>query len=162
MLGRMAAALAVIAVAVFTVSPAHAQADDADFPGMVRSYGDMVGGEQAGRGEFDKIVQLGRNAQGGLVIEHVTITVLNAPWPTVPWPPGTVAVMRTRAATANGNSGPEPADLDHAVRTGIPVLVVGDWRSPPVIWQIEREGSRTRVREIDAKGVPGPWQSTAQ
>lgn len=155
-LSRLFFALAAATIAV----PAAAQsADDAGLLRTVRAIGDATSGQRIGSGRAaDKIVYLGRNG-GRIVVTSIAALVPGGEW--VDPPGGAIAVLRTRASTPGNNGAPDPADLAYVQRTGLRVFIVGEWATPPVIWEIARQDGQARVREIDARGVAGPWRAPA-
>jgi hypothetical protein len=142
----MAFALAALAV------PAAAQgADDAALLRSVRAIGDATAGQRIGAGQAaDKVVFLARNG-GRIVVTSVAALVPGADW--VDPPAGAIAVLRTRAAAS------DPADLAYAQRTGLSVFIVSEAATPPAIVEISRQGRSVRLRDIDARGLAGPWRS---
>jgi len=147
---RMILALAAAAMA----APAPVQsADETALLRTVRALGDATSGQRIGNGQAaDKIVYLGRSG-GRIVVTSVAALLPGGDW--VDPPAGAIAVLRTRASAA------EPADVAYALRIGMPVFIVGEWASPPVILEIGSQGSAARLREIDARGVAGPWRTPA-
>jgi hypothetical protein len=138
-------------------APASARAE-ADLLKAIRAFAEITSGELVGDGKAaDKLVFFARTGQGQLRTIGIQALAPGGDW--VEPMKGAIAIMRTRASTSNGNSAPEPADLDYVRRSGIPVFIVGEWSAPPPIWQIVREGRRVRWREIDGQGRPGPWRA---
>jgi hypothetical protein len=155
--------LAVLAMSALAMPlEAVAQPDDGvEIARSMRQFGDLTSGQRIGGGEVaDKVLAFGRNTGGELVVTQIEILAVGGEWNELP--AGAVAAMRTRVSTSEGNSRPEQADLDLAVRAGIPIFIVGEWSSPPVIWEIRREGTGAAVREIDSEGVAGPWRTPAR
>jgi hypothetical protein len=146
---RSLLALAVLVTAV----PALAQADDPALLRGARSLGNDVSGLAIGHGAIgDKALFLGR--RGGEVL--ITGLVALVPGGELVEPTGNpIAVVRTRSSAPGGNGAPDPADFAYAARTGVPLFIVGEWRSPPLIWEVVG----ARYREIDGAGAPGPWRS---
>jgi hypothetical protein len=150
MLKRMVIATALLLLTV----PAPAQKGD-ELLRAVRDFGNGLVNEivRGGTGE-DRLLMLG--LQGGRVVMTGLAVAPATQWPRPPQ--GTRAILRTRAATANGNRGPDPADLAFVRRTGIRVFIAGAWTEPPPIWEVARINGEVRVREIDRDAEPGPWQ----
>ncbi len=137
--------------------PALSQPGGDDLARSMRTFGNITSGQRIGGGAAaDKVMWFGRRADGELVVTRIEALPLGGPWGELP--PGVVAVMRTRASTP-GNAAPEAADVDLARSGNIPVFIVGEWRSPPVIWEVRAEGAAVRVREIDDQGAPQPWRA---
>jgi hypothetical protein len=154
---RFALAAAVLASSV----PALAQPrDDATLLRTVRTVADATSGQRIGNGIVaDKVVYFGRNARGEIVVTSVAALAPGAP--AAEAPAGAIALLRTRAATPGGNQAPDPADLALARTTGIAIFVVGEWRSPPIVWEVLRQGAELRIRDVDARGVAGAWRAPA-
>jgi hypothetical protein len=126
----------------------------------MRAIGDATSGQRLASGAaVDKVVYFGRNGQGQIVVTSVAVLAPGADG--LEPPAGTIALVRTRAATAGGNEAPDPADLALARRTGIPIFIVGEWRTPPVIWEVRVQDAGIRIRDVDSQGVPGPWRTSA-
>lgn len=144
-----------IALAALTLSmPALAQNDGALLR-AIREFGNMTAGQGVGNGPpVDKILTFGR--QSGEVM--VTGMAVSPPeqWPTLP--EGALAILRTRAAAAEGNRMPAAADFDFVRRTRARLFIVGEWSTPPVIWEIAAQRDGVRFRAIDASGRAGRWQ----
>jgi hypothetical protein len=140
-------------------APAQAQ-DEVTLLRTVRAIGDATSGQRIGGGHAaDKLVYLGRNAQGAVVVRSIAALVPGGEG--VDPPQGTTAVIRTRASTGNGNRAPEASDLAFAARAGMPLFIVGEWSTPPRIWEVARRGPAAAFRDIDAQGRAGPWQTPA-
>ena len=143
-------------VPIAVLAPAAAQQPGDNLPAVMRRMADGLSGVAVGRGApADKVVYFGRNAQGALLIAGIAALAPGAPLEEIP--ASAVAAMRTRAATANGNAAPDPADFQLAARVAVPVFIVGEWSDPPALWEIRRQGSDTAFRRIDARGVVGAW-----
>lgn len=143
-------ALAIAAIA----APAAAQsADHAALLRSVRAIGDATAGQRIGAGQAaDKVVFLARSG-GRIVVTSVAALVPGADW--VDPPTGAIAVLRTRAGVS------APADVAYAERTGLSVFIVNETATPPTIQEISRQGGAVRRREIDARGLAGPWRAPA-
>jgi hypothetical protein len=143
-------ALAVVALA----APAAAQsADDAALLRSVRAIGDATAGQRIGAGQAaDKLVFLARSG-GRIVVTSVAALVPGADW--VDPPAGAIAVLRTRASAS------DPSDVAYAQRTGLSVFIVNESASPAAILEIARQGGAIRLRDIDSRGLAGPWRAPA-
>jgi hypothetical protein len=145
----------VLAAALALSSPAVAQGGDVALLRTMRAIGDATSGQRINGGAAaDKVVYLARRGASYVV---TSIAALAPGGEGVDPPAGAVAILRTRAATPGGNAAPDPADLAAAARTGLPIFVVGEWRTPPMIWEVVAG----RYREIDAEGRAGPWRAPA-
>jgi hypothetical protein len=139
--------------------PAAAQADDVNLLRTMRALGDATSGQRVNGGQIaDKVVYLGRR---GATYVVSSIAALVPGGEGVEPPAGTVAVLRSRSATPGGNAAPAPGDVALALRTGLPIFIIGEWRTPPVIWEVVRQGTAVRYRELDPQGVAGPWRAPA-
>jgi hypothetical protein len=148
-------ALAALTLLVSAPAPALAQSDGALLR-TIREFGDMTGGQGGGGGPpVDKILTFGR--QGDEVM--VTGMAVSPPgqWPALP--EGALAILRTRASAAEGNRMPSAADLDFVRRTRARLFIVGEWSTPPVIWEIALQREGVRFRAIDGGGRGGRWQT---
>ena len=150
-----------LAAALLIAVPATAQpGDDTVLLRTMRAVGDATSGQRVGNGApADKVVYFGRNGRNEIVVTSVAALAPGAPVAAAP--AGAIALIRTRAGTANAHAGPDPADLALARDTGIGVFIVGEWRTPPIIWEVRRQGADIRWREIDHLGVAGPWRAPA-
>jgi hypothetical protein len=147
--------LFVLIAALALGAPALAQDGDTGLLRTIRAIGDATSGQRVNGGAAaDKVVYLGRR---GAIYVVTSIAALAPGGEGVDPPAGAVAVLRTRAATPGGNAAPDPADLALARRTGLPIFIVGEWRTPPMIWQV----AAGRYREIDGEGRAGPWRTPA-
>jgi hypothetical protein len=154
---RFALAAGLLALA----APAFAQpGDDSALLRTVRVVADATSGQRIGNGTVaDKVVYFGRNTAGEIVVTSVAALAPGAP--AAEAPAGAIALLRTRAATPGGNAAPDPADLALARATGIAVFIVGEWRSPPVVWELLRQSGEVRIRDVDAQGSAGAWRAPA-
>jgi hypothetical protein len=140
-------------------APAAAQSgDETILVRTARAIGDATAGQRVGNGAAaDKVVYLGRNGQGTIVVTSIAALVpggdASAP------PAGAIAMVVTRASSANGNQTPIPADVALARSAGLPIFIVGEWATPPVLWELLRQGDAVRVRDVDAAGHAGPWRA---
>jgi hypothetical protein len=140
-----------IALAALAAPAAAQSADDAALLRSVRAIGDATAGQRIGAGQAaDKVAFLARNG-GRIVVTSVAALVPGADW--VDPPTGAIAVLRTRAGTS------DPADLAYAQRTGLSVFIVSEAATPPAILEISRQGGAVRMRDIDVRGLAGPWRS---
>jgi len=145
--------LIAIAIAVLAVPAAAQSADDAALLRSVRAIGDATAGQRIGAGQAaDKVVFLARNG-GRIVVTSVAALVPGADW--VDPPAGAIAVLRTRAAPS------DLADLAYARRTGLAVFIVNEAATPAAILEIVRHGEIVRLRDIDQRGLAGPWRAPA-
>jgi len=145
--------------AAFLAAPLLAQSDDPALFRTVRAIGDATSGQRiAGGGAADKVVLFGRRAGGDIVITTVQALAPGGSGSGIILDGGTIGLIRTRAATPGANAAPDPDDFALARRAGFLVFIVGEWRTPPVIWQIATQGDTVRWRELDARGRAGPWQ----
>jgi hypothetical protein len=144
----------------FAAPAAALQGDEASLLRTARAIADATSGQRVGNGgPTDKIVYFGRNGQGQIVVTSVAVLAPGAD--AVAPPAGALAMVRTRAAAPGPNLMPDPADLALARASGIPIFIVGEWRAPPIVWEIVRQGSDVRVRDVDPLGAAGPWRPAA-
>ena len=149
------------AAALAMAAPAAAQSgDDSTLVRTARAIGDATAGQRIGNGAAaDKVVYLGRNGQGTIVVTSIAALVpggdASAPAASA------IGMIVTRAAAANSNQSPNPADVALARTAGLPVFIIGEWATPPVIWELLRQSGTVSVREIDAQGRAGPWRAAA-
>jgi hypothetical protein len=158
--------IVLLALTALLIAPlAHAQADGADaFLQSVRRAAGMTAGQRVGPGGdqvVDKVLGLGRDPQRGMIITGIQVLAPGASNDGIRIPDRAVALLRTRAATPGGNRTPDPDDLAYVRRTGMRLFIVGEWSTPPAIWEIERDQGAVRLRAIDSEGRPGPWQAPA-
>jgi hypothetical protein len=146
LLSFLAAALLAAAV------PAAAQSTES-LAREMREMADSVSGVRVGTGApADKVVFFGRDPEGHLLITGVAALAPGAPLEGVA--EGAIAVLRTRASASPT---PAAADLQLAQSANVPVFIVGEWRTPPVVWEIRRQEGGLAYREIDARGGAGAW-----
>ena len=139
-------------------APALAQAEDDALTNSARELGNsMAGARTGGEVPADKAISITR--ENGQVFVTGMFALTPNQW--VDPPEGSVAMLRTRAVTS-GNNGPEPADLDYAQRTGLRIFIVGEWASPPLIWEVVGDEAQVRMRDIDGEGRAGPWRTLAR
>lgn len=152
MLIRTIAALLI----AFAAAPAAAQGD-ARMAGEMRGTADAISGVTIGGGAAaDKVVYFTRGRDGALVVSGIAALVPGGPLNDVP--AESAAALRTRAASSNGGTAPEPADFALARSNAIPLFIVGEWRTPPMLWELRRQNDGSVVwREIGADGTPGAW-----
>ncbi|MEA3013694.1 MAG: hypothetical protein QOD42_2239 [Sphingomonadales bacterium] len=149
-------------IALLAAAPASAQSvDDPVFLRSIRSIGDNTSGRRvANNAVVDKVVCITRE-NGRLIVIQIRALAPGAPSAQIEVPARAVAILRTRAATPGGNAAPDPDDIAFAARTGLSLFIVGEWATPPVIWEVARLEGRVRVRAIDSDGRPGPWRALA-
>jgi hypothetical protein len=148
--------------ALLLAAPASAQSvDDPIFLRSIRSIGNGTSGQRvANNAVVDKVVCITRE-NGRLIVIQIQALAPGAPSAEIDVPQRAVAILRTRAATPGGNDAPDPDDIAFAARTGLSLFIVGEWATPPVIWEVARLAGQVRVRAIDSEGRPGPWQAPA-
>jgi hypothetical protein len=152
MLIRTIAALSLALAA----APAVAQ-DDARAAREMRDVANSVSGVRIGGGAAaDKVVYFRRGERGALVVSGIAALVPGGPLSDVP--AESAAALRTRATSSNGGTAPEAADFALARSNAVPLFIVGEWRTPPVLWELQRRSDGSVVwREIAADGTPGAW-----
>jgi len=156
MIHRILAVLILTLAAAF--APAGAQGDER-LAGEMRQIADATSGVTIAEGAAaDKVVYFRRRGDGELIITGIAALAPGASLDEVP--SGAIAVLRTRASTANGNVAPAPGDFELARRSGVPVFIVGEWRTPPVVWEVRSGGETVSWREIGADGAPGAWNAS--
>ncbi|HEX8526662.1 hypothetical protein [Allosphingosinicella sp.] len=149
--------LALLVLLLGSPVPAAAQPDDSAFLRSMREWAEATSGVPVGNGTpADKIIFFGRNRGGELVVATIAALAPGGAWGDPA--EGAVAALRTRAAASPA---PYPDDLAFAARSGIPVFIVGEWQTPPMVWEVRRQGTGAHYREVGAGGAPGPWRSPA-
>jgi hypothetical protein len=148
--------------ALLLAAPASAQStDDPVFLRSIRSIANVTSGQRvANNAMVDKVVCITRE-NGRLIVIQIQALAPGGPSAGIDVPQRTVAIMRTRAATPDGNAAPDPDDIAFAARTGLSIFIIGEWATPPAIWEIARQEGQVRVRAIDSEGRPGPWRASA-
>jgi hypothetical protein len=147
--------LAAFALALALAAPAAAQGDER-LAREMRQVADATSGVTIGGGAAaDKVVYFGRRGDGELIITGIAALAPGAPFEAIP--DEAIAVLRTRASTTSRNAAPEPGDFALARESDRPVFIVGEWRTPPVLWEVSRRGDGVAWREIGADGRAGAW-----
>jgi hypothetical protein len=151
--------------ALMFAAPAHGQAGDGpEFMQSVRTVADLTSGQRVGaQGDqiADKVLGLGRDAAGAMTVTGIQVLAPGGSSNDIQVGARTIAVLRTRASTPAGNRAPDPDDFAFVRRTGLRLFVVGEWSTPPALWEIARDHDQIRLRTINAEGAPGPWQAPA-
>jgi len=73
-----------------------------------------------------------------------------------------IALLRTRSTNDEGTRKPDALDIALSRTTEVPVFIVGNWQSPPAIWEMRVTGNRVSWRVVDKVGLVGPWQVLVQ
>lgn len=155
-----------IALTALLLAPAaHAQPRGADdLLEHIRTLADLTAGQRVGpQGDqtADKVLGIGRNAAGAMIVTGIQVLAPGASADGIQVSDRTIAVLRTRASTPGGNLAPDPDDIAYVRRTGLRLFVVGEWATPPVVWEIERDQGNVRLRAIGEDSMAGPWQVPA-
>lgn len=152
-----------VAALLLLAKPMNISAKDAKEPvpaTQVREMADGLSGIRVnGNQVADKLVYLGHNAKGDLVVMGIAALTPGSDEGIEPVD-GAVAILRTRAATSNNNMAPEAADFALAKSSGLAVYIIGEWSDPPKLWQIKPMDGGIMVREIDRAGAVSAWSNT--
>lgn len=141
-------------------APAHVIPDD-----DIRRAAAIVGRRTAGQAvgapgrAVDKLLTLGRNDKGDPAVIGMAVIPTRSEAPRVP--PGSFALLRTRARPDAVVPGPHAADFAWVAATGTPLYVVGEWARPAPVWEIVRLDGAVQYRTIGEVGETGPWLDTA-
>ncbi|HVQ07162.1 MAG TPA: hypothetical protein VMS43_01880 [Allosphingosinicella sp.] len=145
--------------------PAYGQSGpEGDFLRSVRGVADIISGQRVGpQGDqvVDKVLGIGRDDAGAMIVTGIQVLAPGASNDGIQINGRAIAALRTRASTPGGNQAPDPDDIAYVRRTGLRLFIVGEWATPPILWEIERDHSNARLRAIGPDGRPGPWQAPA-
>lgn len=147
--------IAAIGLAFLLCASAVGQSTGDGLGSEVRGFADATAGAPIAKGA-DKVLFFDREGNGVVVIGISVVPMINAK---VSAPADAVAVMRTRSRNAAKKRMPDAEDLQFAAQIKLPVFIVGEWKKPPIMWEVDGQSNPRRFREISQQGKSGAWQS---
>jgi hypothetical protein len=139
-------------------SAASTQSPNDGLGSKVRKFAEVTATARGPKGA-DKVVFFGRNGSGVFVNGIAVVPMVNAK---ISAPADAVAVMRTRSKNASKKRSPDAEDLQFAAQFKLPVFIVGAWKKPVVIWEVDSQTDPKKFRTIGPQGSAGSWQSLAK
>jgi hypothetical protein len=133
--------------------------DEPSLQFYVRTYGNDVAAEPSGTVDgfpADKLVVLKQGPYEPTVMGTAVAPAGSVV--TLQLDENAIALLRTRTSNSHDFNRPDEADIALAQAVDVPVFIVGEWNSPPLIWEVRLTGRRLAWRHVDRFGLVGPWQ----